>query len=170
MDENKRQINKIIRFLSEIRDITYYKQLRTQMNLYICFLKNLNTDDQLYSIQNIDHIIDIKNFFKYPDVYLFEFIDTYDDWMRMRYSLARTCENEVIHINLEKYCREFVLYLELILHIIYKKMTENTIEKQLIINKILNKKKCFDLRHEIKNYLFDDASLLYDRLFNEIKE
>ena len=51
----------------------------------------------------------------------------------------------------------------------YKKLLENTIEKQLIINRLLQNKRCFDLRNEIKMYLFDDASIVYDRLFNEIK-
>lgn len=31
------------------------------------------------------------------------------------------------------------------------------IEKQLIIGEILNKKGCYDLRHDIKNYLFIDT-------------
>lgn len=169
METGKCQINKIIRFLSNIRDVTYYKELRTRMNLYISWLKNVNSDSELYCIQHMEYIIDAKNFFKYPSVYLSEFIDTYDDWMKMRYSLAREYESKETHLNLEKYCQQFVLYLELLLRIMYKKLLENTIEKQLIINRLLQNKRCFDLRNEIKMYLFDDASIVYDRLFNEIK-
>jgi len=167
MEANTARVKKMIKFLSTIKQLMYYDQIRVYMDYHIKWLLNVKSDIELLYTQNIDNIIDLKNFFKYPNEFFSEFIETYDDWMKMRYSLARTNKTGEIHINLEQYCRQFVVYLELILGCIYSKMTEKTIEKQMIINKLLNINKCFDLREEIKLYLFDDALVLHERFFNQ---
>lgn len=145
----------------------YYEDIRVFMDNHINWLSKLNQDIELFASQNFNSIIDLKNFFKYPNQFFGEFIETYDDYMKMRYSLARNCETRDIHINMEQYCRQFVLYLEKILRFNYKIMTEKTFEKQLIINRLFNKKHCFDLRDEVKSYLFNDSTVIYDSFFNE---
>lgn len=146
----------------------YHQELITYMDYHINWLSNLNNDINLLSIKNSDSIIELKNFFKYPTESFSEFIETYDDYMKMRYSLARIYERKEIYLTLEEYCKHFVLCLENVLSIIYNKMIEKTIEKQLIINSLLNNKRSFDLRNEVKSYLFNNSLPIYDRFFNKI--
>lgn len=145
----------------------YHEEIRVFMDYHINWLSKLNNDTELFASQNFDYIIDLKNFFKYPTQFFSEFIETYDDFMKMRFSLARNYESVETHLNMEKFCYQFVLYLEKILEFNYKIITEKTFEKQLIINRLFNKKRCFDLRHEVKSYLFNDSSVIYDSFFNK---
>ena len=46
-------------------------------------------------------------------------------------------------------------------------MTEKAIEKQLILNRLFDKNRCFDLRHDVKSYLFNDSSNIYNSFFNQ---
>ena len=157
----------MINFLTNIKEVTYYEDIRSYTDCHINWLLNLSSDIELFNIQSSKYIIDLKNFFKYPTESLSEFIETYDDWMKMRYSLARTYKSKDLYLNLEQYCEQFVLYLERVLSAVYKNIIEKTIEKQLIINRLLNKKFCFDLRHEVKSYLYNDSSIIYESFFNQ---
>lgn len=143
------------------------------------WLSSLSSDEELYSPQAKNHIIRIKNFLKYPEEQLdalgMAYSDNYYDTKRAFIcKIQNHDENYLVNYysgaSLSNFFTNIVRKLDNILQSMYISMKENTIEKQLIINRLLNNQKCFDIRYEVKDYMFDNAYHVHDKLFsNEIK-
>ena len=129
------------------------------------WLYYLNSDQDLYHPKNKEKVAELKNFLKYPEKHFEVLIDFMDEYIQIRRSFNKTFDDNKWH-EMDDYFTETVSKLEECLQVIYTQMKENTFETQIIINNLLNKKRCFDLRDEVKKYIYTNKMFVEGLLFN----
>jgi len=151
-----------------IKTFSIYASSRDLVRLldnHYTWLYYLNSDQDLYHPKNKEKVAELKNFLKYPEKHFEVLIDFMDEYIQIRRSFNKTFDDNKRH-EMDDYFTETVSKLEECLQVIYTQMKENTFETQIIINNLLNKKCCFDLRDEVKKYIFTNKMFVEDLLFN----
>lgn len=175
MQSNRKCVETLVDILETFSVHNYVVDVYLKPSLL--WLNALSIDEDLYEPRTKDQVIRVKNFLKnteeqmdamgltidqsYYNI-LWAFVNKMqsDDDRYPHWKYYRGC-------SLENFFTEIVLKLEDILEEIYIRSKEKTIEKQLIIHKLLENKKCFDIRYQLKDYIFDDANKLHEEILDQ---
>jgi hypothetical protein len=142
MEANNKTRNELLDILVTFRRDSMYPYFRMFLTEQINWVSSLNSDADLYNPQNKEPLIKLKNFLKYPEAYLEQFIDLFKEYMEIKRTFAKYDDDEEFG-SIDDFFTEIVSELEMILYrmppLDYETMKENNREFYHDLNKYILK-------------------------------